>query len=80
MTEEEKAPFKIQAEYEQSCREELANVPLTLKGGEQDRLEFEVGKRGCSKLSSKRLRLNNENFSGHFLWAAPTQVGDGHSI
>lgn len=80
MSKSEKAPYVIKANYEQECREQLKSIPLALKGEGKSELEIKVGRKGCSKLSSKRMVLNDEAYRSHDLWSAPTQLGDGTTI
>ena len=76
-TPEQKEPYVIQATYEQDCRENLAEVPLGLKGEGKSELELQVGRKGCSKLSSKRLAINQQQYSSHPFWSLSTKFGDG---
>lgn len=74
---EQKDPYNIQALHEQECRETLAETPLGLKGEGKSELELQVGRKGCSKLSSKRLAVNRQQYSSHPFWSLPTKFGDG---
>ena len=80
MSDEEKYVFKVKTQHEQNCRDELASIPLAVRNEDKNRLEIEVGKKGCSKLSAKRLHVNTDHYQDHFLWKGPTQMGDGHLI
>ena len=77
MSAEEKEPYIIQAQFEQEARDQLALEPLGLKESGKSELELQVGKKGCSKISGKRLLVNAEHFQSHDLWSSPTQLGDG---
>lgn len=77
LTEEDKQPFRIQAQHEQKIREDLEQTPLPVKGDGKSELELQVGKKGCSKVSVKRLALNQESFKAHDVWNSRTQLGDG---
>lgn len=74
---EEREPYAIQAQHEQQCREELAKTPLALKGEGKSDLEMQVGRKGCQKVSAKRLVVSNNQYHTHGLWDSPTQLGDG---
>ncbi len=76
-TDEEKEPYILQARYEQECRDSLSQTPLSLKGEGNTELEMQVGRSGCKKLSSKRLKVNYEQYQSHTLWEMPSHLGDG---
>lgn len=83
---EQKEDFQVQAVHEQQVRHRVSEAALKPKKQlEPDRpelqvtlsLEEEVGKKGLSKISAKRLAINKELYHSHPLWSSPSQMGDG---
>eukprot|EP00435_Cladocopium_sp_Y103_P032496 s25_g8.t1 len=75
MPEDEKAAFQIEADYQQSLLDDLAQTPLPLKA-ETDEKKQHVWRNGAKKLSARRLELNTEAFQQHPLWSLPSQFAD----
>ena len=47
---------------------------------EVQRLEKEVGRSGCKKLSARRLMVNSQQEKEHPLWSSPTQYADSNRV
>lgn len=47
---------------------------------EARRLEKEVGRSGCKKLSARRLMVNSQQEREHPLWSSPTQFADSNPV
>ena len=80
MTEEERTPYQIEAEHQQLKLDELAATPLPSKStpGTPDAHDA-IWKNGAKKLSSRRLRINQQDFDQHAVWNLPTQFGESPS-
>ncbi|CAK9034023.1 PARP-type domain-containing protein (Fragment) [Durusdinium trenchii] len=87
MTDEQKQPYEIQAVHEEHVRSRVAESGLSTKEQIETqhpmlevsaRLAEQVGKKGLSKISAKRLAINEELFESHSLWSGDSQLGDGH--
>ena len=86
----DREPYMVQAKYENELRDKLACTPLASKetaigatsvpseDAHQGRKQLEdaVGRKGCQKLSARRLKLNVQAEKDHVLWTSPTQFGD----
>ena len=86
MTDEQKQPYEIQAVHEEHVRSRVAESGLSTteqietqhpKLDVSARLAEQVGKKGLSKISAKRLAINEELFESHSLWSGDSQLGDG---
>ena len=93
MSREQKQPYNVEASHQSNLRTQLAELPLASKSEakamssgqevserQQDRarLESEVGRKGCKKLSARRLTLNMEAEKSHSLWSSDVQYADSH--
>lgn len=90
LSQQDREDFVVQATYEEQTRARLSECALPTKGqlelehSDSDpalrvraEMEQEVGKKGLSKISCKRLAVNEELYRSHDLWSSPTQMGDG---
>eukprot|EP00438_Fugacium_kawagutii_P034009 Skav211224 [mRNA] locus=scaffold934:287200:291877:- [translate_table: standard] len=80
MSPEEKEVYQVEALHQQSKIDELAQKPMPL-GTDRSRSpirdqEKSVWDNARSKISARRLLLNEEAFKSHGVWRLPTQCGD----
>lgn len=79
MSFEEQSEWNTAAARANLDREAVAATPLPVSGEGLSELEMKVGKKALSKISTKRLSLNEMQFQEHPIWSAPSQLGDGPS-
>ena len=77
MSSEEQSEWNAKAQRANLDREAVAGTPLPVSCQGMSELEIKVGKKALSKVSSKRLTLNEAQFQEHPIWSAPSQMGDG---
>ena len=84
MSAEEKRPWEVEAQIQQSKLDRLASTPLMTAEERSDPTaaaaadsEDPVWRNAAKKLSCRRLALNKASFNSHSVWDLPTQFGDG---
>lgn len=74
--EEDRSEFNIQAEFEESMRQQARNVPLAPKGTQVPEIEERIFDSGLKKLSAARLQLNFDDADQHPVWTSLCQLGN----
>ena len=73
---EDRSEFNIQAEFEESMRQQARNVPLAPKGTQVPEIEERIFDSGLKKLSAARLQLNFDDADQHPVWTSLCQLGN----
>lgn len=80
MSSEERQPFVLEAQIQQSKLDTAAETPLQTASERAAGVEApEIGilwRNATKKISGRRLALNRDQFKAHELWSLPTQLGD----
>jgi hypothetical protein len=76
MSVEEKMPYRVKAEYENTVRANLMETPLPVKGARDVVGATVAGKEACKKISAHRLGLNDNLLANHPSWGGPLGLSD----
>lgn len=78
LPQETRESYQVQAQFENSAREEISHMPLPSKGqvSERKAQEQQIGSKGLRKVSCKRLVKNFDCARSHPVWSFDGQMGD----
>eukprot|EP00438_Fugacium_kawagutii_P004340 Skav207877 [mRNA] locus=scaffold664:397187:404489:+ [translate_table: standard] len=71
---DQKQGFEVEAQHQETLRTKLAFTPLSIGNSAKTPTELEkrVGRKGCKRLSARRLKINESLYKKHDLWSLQT--------
>lgn len=76
MNPEDREAYEVQAQFEETSRDEVRTTPLPTKGKPLSTNEESTGSSALKKMSSQRLLRNYATADSHPVWTKDTQMGD----